>query len=161
MEERDTTHKREQEEKTERIKQLKASSGVQHTYLITEDVKNKAEIHFDNHLDMEPLGIGYSNTDVMLFAPDQENIINTATYVLCMKNTTDSTKQWLAMAPAKNCTVKHGLGKAGTDEHIVELSMPEVVTGEPVEWRLTWALPNNEYERFMMGAGKWLVTYQY
>ena len=86
MDTANTTHNREQEEKTERVKQLKASSGVQHTYLVTEDVKNKAEIHFDNYPDIEPHGIGYSKTEVTLFAPDQEDIINTATYVLCMKN---------------------------------------------------------------------------
>ena len=95
----------------------------------------------------------------MLFAPDQQNIINTATYVLCMKKTADSATQCLAMAPAKSCTVVTCPGKAGTDEQIVQLSVPEVISDEPVVWKLTWALPNDEYERFMMGAGRWLVTY--
>ena len=153
------TLNREQEEKTERVKQLKASSRVQHAYLVTEDFKNKAEIHFDNYPDIEPEGFGYSNTKVMLFAPDQQNIINTATYVLCMKKTADSATKCLAMAPAKNCTVKNAPGKPGTGEHIVQLSVPEVISDEPVVWKLTWALPNDEYERFMQGAGKWLVTY--
>ena len=90
--------------------------------------------------------------------------MDTATYVLYMgtsTQTTDSAKSFLAMAPAKHCTVKNCPGKAGTDEHIIQLSVPEVISGEPVVWQLTWALPNDEYQRFMMGAGKWLVTYKY
>ena len=149
----------EREEKEERVKQLKASSGVQHTYVVTKDVKNMVEIKFDNYPDIEKEGIAYSNTEVMLFAPSQENIIDTATYVVHMAQATDSTKNFLAMAPAKNCTVKNAPGNPGTGEHIVQLSMPEVIAGEPVVWMLTWALPNDEYERFMMGAGRWLVTY--
>ena len=77
------------------------------------------------------------------------------------RQATDSTKNFLATAPAKNCTVKNAPGNPGTGEHIVQLSVPEVIAGEPVVWKLTWALPNDEYERFMQGAGKWLVTYQY
>ena len=150
---------REREEKEERVKQLKASSGVQHTYVVTKDVKNVAEITFDNYPDIEKEGISYSNTEVMLFAPSQENIIDTATYVVNMAQATDSTKNFLATAPAKNCTVKNAPGNPGTGEHIVQLSVPEVIAGEPVVWKLTWALPNDEYERFMQGAGKWLVTY--
>ena len=155
------TYSREKEEKAERVKQLKASSGVQHTYVVTKDVQNMVEIKFKNYPNIEKQGIEYSNTEVMLFAPCQQNIIDTATYVMRMETTTDSTKFFLAMAPAKSCTVTTSPGKAGTDEHIMQLSVPEVVTGEPVVWQLTWALPNNEYERFMMGAGKWLITYQY
>ena len=151
----------EREEKEERVKQLKASSGVQHTYVVTKDVKNMVKIKFDNYPNIKQHGIEYSNAKVMLFAPSQENIIDTATYVLCMETTTDSIKNFLAMAPAKYCTVTTCLGKAGTDEQIVQLSVPEVISGEPVVWKLTWALPNDEYERFMMGAGRWLVTYQY
>ena len=111
-------------------------------------------------------GVVYSLTDArgerkLLQLPDQENIIDTATYVLCMKNPAYSTNQWLAMAPAKNCTVKNAPGKPGTNEHIVELSMPEVTGGEPVVWKLTWALSKNQYKRFMKRAGRWLVTYQH
>ena len=85
-------------------------------------------------------------------------------YVLYMgtsTQTTNSTKSFLAMAPAKNCTVVACRGPGGKDEHIMQLSVPEVIADEPVVWKLTWALPNDEYQRFMMGAGKWLVTYQY
>ena len=155
------TLSREREEKEERLKQLKASSGVQHTYVVKKDVKNKVEVKFDNYPHIEKEGIEYSNTEVMLFAPSQENIIDTSTYVVHMAQPYDSTKNFLAMAPAKNCTVKNAPGNPGTGEHIVQLSVPEVIAGEPVVWELTWALKNDEYERFMMGAGKWLVTYQY
>ena len=103
----------------------------------------------------------HSGAEVMLFAPSPENIIDTATYVVHMAQPYDSTKNFLAMAPAKNCTVKNAPGKPGTGEHIVQLSVPEVIAGEPVVYELTWALKNDEYERFMEGAGKWLVTYQY
>ena len=150
----------EREEKEERVKQLKASSGVQHTYVVTKDVKNMVKIKFDNYPDIENQGIEYSNMEVMLFAPSQENIIDTATYVVHMAQPTDSTKNFLVIAPAKNCTVKKAPGNPGTGEQIVQLSVPEVMAGEPVVWQLTWALPNDEYQRFMMGAGKWLVTYQ-
>ena len=155
------TLSREREEKEERLKQLKASSGVQHTYVVTKNVKNMVKVKFDNYPHIEKAGIEYSNTEVMLFAPSQENIIDTSTYVVHMAQPYDSTKNFLAMAPAKNCTVKNAPGKPGTGEHIVQLSVPEVIAGEPVVWELTWALKNDEYERFMMGAGKWLVTYQY
>ena len=157
------TLSREREEKEERLKHLKASSGVQHTYVVKKDVKNKVEVKFDNYPHIEKEGIEYSNTEVMLFAPSQENIIDTSTYVVHMAQPYDSTKNFLAMAPAKNCTVKkvNAPGNAGIGEHIVQLSVPEVIAGEPVVWELTWALKNDEYERFMMGAGKWLVTYQY
>ena len=151
----------ETEQKEERVKQLKASSGVQHKYVVTERVKNKVEIKFDNYPDIQKEGIAYSRTEVMLFAPSQENIIDTATYVVHMAQATDSTKNFLAIAPAKNCTVKNAPGNPDTGEHIVQLSVPEVVAGEPVVWELTFALPNDKYERFMMGAGKWLVTYQH
>ena len=69
------TYSREREEKEERVQQLKASSGVQHTYVVTKDVKNMVEIKFDNYPNIEKEGIEYSNTEVMLFAPGQQNIL--------------------------------------------------------------------------------------
>ena len=134
---------------------------MQYTYVVTKDVKNMVELKFKNYPNIEQQGMEYSNTEVMLFAPSRENIIDTATYVVHIAQPYDSTKNFLAMVPAKNCTVKNAPGKPGTGEHIVQLSVPEVIAGEPVVWELTWALKNDEYERFMMGAGKWLVTYQY
>ena len=147
------TYSREREEKEERVKQLKASSGVQHTYVVTKDVKNMVEIKFDNYPDIEKEGIAYSNTEVMLFAPSRENIIDTATYVLYMgtsTQTTESTKSFLAMAPATNCTVVACPGPESKDEHTIQLCVPEVISGEPIVWKLTWALPNDEYQRFMI-----------
>lgn len=155
------TLSREREEKEERLKQLQASSGVQHKYVVTKNVKNKVEVKFDNYPDIQKEGIAYSNTEVMLFAPSRENIIDTATYVVHMAQPYDSTKNFLAIAPAKNCTVKNAPGNPGTGEHIVQLSMPEVIAGEPVVWELTWALPKKQYQRFKKKSGRWLVTYQH
>ena len=124
-------------------------------------VKNMVEIIFDNHPNIEQHSIEYSNTEVMLFAPDQEEIIDKATYVLCINHPTGSYfSNSLVMAPAKNCTVKHAEDQS-KGERIMQISIPDVLAGEPATWKLTWALSEDEYEGYMMGVGKWLVDYQH